>query len=57
MLDKLYPEMRKPSYNSKRFIEEPCPVCVKGERRDAKTLEIRKCVACRGTGWIKVTRR
>lgn len=32
-----------------------CPVCNgRGDRRDAKTLLMRRCVACKGTGIIKL---
>lgn len=29
-----------------------CPICVNGQRRDAKTHEMRDCLVCKGTGKI-----
>lgn len=45
----------KPQRNSCLENDEiSCPVCRgKGERQDAKTKELRPCVACKGTKKIK----
>ena len=50
-----YPDHRKPGTGTNHPSKDirKCPVCLGiGERKDAKTLVLRKCLACNGTGWI-----
>lgn len=47
--------MIKPAVVSSKYVNlYHCPVCYgHGERHDEKTLVMRKCAACAGTGWIR----
>lgn len=40
-------------FRIKKDHRKPCPVCIQGMRKDAKTGKIRDCVLCGASGFIK----